>query len=196
MIKINLLDYGEEVRKVQIQKRTIRAAFIVLLWIVAIIFVWTMEQQKILGLKSETLELERQAKSLEPRVTAVKEMQKKVERLTHIVTGIQGLRDGQSQPARLLDDLNQWVPAGVWLNHIIQIDKVELRKQGRKINFEGGSNDVFEIKGMAFDNRSIAQYIEGLEKIPYFKSVILYSSEQKFVDATPVWRFFIFCHKA
>lgn len=196
MIKINLLDYGEEVRKVKIQKQTIRAASIVFLWIVAMVFVWAMEQQRTLGLKNEVLELEKQAKALEPRVNAVKEMQKKVKRLTQIVTGIQGLRDGQSQPSRLLDDLNQWLPEGMWLNHIMQIDKRELKRQGRRINFEGGSDDVFEIKGMAFDNRSIAQYIEGLEKVPYFKSVILFSTEQKFIDATPVWRFFIFCHKA
>ena len=80
MIKINLHDYREEIRKIEIQKRISRG-FYLLLGIVGLIVVsWVLDLQKLDGLRGEVQELQTQVKALEGDVKEIEGMKAKVKR--------------------------------------------------------------------------------------------------------------------
>jgi hypothetical protein len=51
-----------------------------------------------------------------------------------------------------------------------------------------------EIKGKANSDDAISRFIEGLEKIPYFKTVFLFKKELEEDKLTPVHVFTVYCY--
>lgn len=196
MIKINLLDFNEELKKVQIQKQVVSAASILVLALVLIVFVWAWEQSKNSRLTGEISELDSQINALESQYRVVKKMQKKTKRTNQIIAGIEDLRANQTQPAKLLDNLNQLIPDEIWLERIRIMTKRDVKKSGVTFEFEGGSDEIIEIKGVATQTQAVPLYIERLKKTPYFKTVYLLRIKRETLGANQTWLFHIYCHRA
>ncbi|MFQ5444163.1 MAG: PilN domain-containing protein [Nitrospinales bacterium] len=196
MIRINLFDYRTELQKIQIQRRVLISIAVMLIAVVLVGVNFIDWRMKISVLDAEVTDLESQAQALLPEVNVVRAMKKKEARISQIVEGIVGLRNNQTQPVMLLDDINLNIPNKIWLKKIEQTDKVTLTQKNIPLVFEGGSNDIVEIAGLSMDDQAVARFVEHLEKVNYLKSVVLYKTEQKLIGVIKVREFTIYCHRA
>ena len=77
MIKINLLDYREELAKVEIQKRAVMGVYLLGAILLLIAGIWVKDQMALDLVRGEVQELDAQVKALAPEVKIVKKMMAK-----------------------------------------------------------------------------------------------------------------------
>jgi len=212
MIRINLHDYRDELRKIEIQKRLVKSFSIVITAIVLIIVAWLIVQVKLDSIKSETRKLESQVGGLKKQVDKVNAMEARQKRLEDIIKGIEKLREKQLPASTLVGDLNFIIPKDLWLVSIVQRDLGDLkqrqipvimygdpskkmkRRNKKKKKSQALPKEFVEITGFALTENGVLEYIKNIEKIPYYQTVFLYKSVQTFVESQTVYRFTIFCY--
>jgi hypothetical protein len=213
MIYINLHDYREELRKIEIQKRVVKATsvvcVIILLVLLLVLVNWMVMQTQLDRVRGETQKLEMALKTLEPRVKAIKEMKTAKLRKEQIVKGIGLLRGKQFPVGKIINDLNIAVPEGVWLERVTQLTKSKLKdnkvpvilfgnpalsKKKKKRRRKGKKKKVeipefIKISGKALNEQLIAEYIKNLQDIPYYKLTFLHKSSQTILGGYPIYSF-------
>lgn len=218
MIKINLYDYREEVRRIHLQKSVVKGGAIIAGFFALILLSWMFDQSQLFLVKSEIKELEGEVQKLEKDVQVVRTMQAKKKRIETIVGGIEKLREQQLPVTRILTDLNLRVPDDIWLLSIKQKTKKELQKakvpiiliedpaqqaaakNKKRRKKKAGAikeeviSDFIEINGQSFEEQAVARYVQQLESIPYFKLAFLYKTERLLIGANPVYEFVIYCY--
>ena len=213
MIRINLHDYHDELRKIEIQKRVVKSLAVVIVAIFFIMVSWLIEQARLDSIKSETRKLESQVAALTSEVNLVKEMGGKVARLESIVLTIEGLREKQLPASTIIGDLNLMVPEGLWLHGIVQRDLDYLKKKikkfptimfgepvkkkkkkKRKRKKQVVYQDFVEVTGYALTESGVAEYLERLQKIPYYKATFLYKLSRTYIGGQAVHKFAIYCY--
>ena len=178
MIYINLHDYREELRKIETQKRVVKATSIICIIILLGLVNWMVMQSQLDKVRGETQELEKAVKALEPRVKAIRKMKTSKLRKEQIVEGIDRLRGKQFPVGKIINDLNMAVPEGVWLERVTQLTATKLRnkkvpvilfgdpalskkkkkrrRKGEKKETE--ASEFIEIFGKALNEQLIAEY--------------------------------------
>ena len=214
MIKINLYDYREELKRASIQKRVLKSGSIVVVALIMILFSWLIEKSRISAVDMEVKELQQQVNSLQGTVNLVKTMQTKQKRVSSILTGIETLRIDQMPATQILFDVNMGLPQAVWLTKIVQMNEKELsvmrvptiliksgadqaakKQKPRKVkDNKKPANEFLEITGYAMDDQSVARFVERLEEIPYFKTVFLFKTERSSIGSITVQKFSIYCY--
>lgn len=209
MIHINLHDYREELKKVEIQKRVVKAISIIGVIIFLALANWAVSQVQLDKVRAETQKLEKAVKKLDPQVKAIQKMQSSQKRKEQIVGGIDSLRGKQLPVSKIINDLNMAVPSGVWLDSVSQMTVKKLedkkvpvilfgtptakkkkrkrRKKGKKK--EKPAYEFIEINGKALGEQLIAEYIKNLQAIPYYKMTFLQRSTQTIMGGYPVYSF-------
>jgi Tfp pilus assembly protein PilN len=208
MIYINLHDYREELKKIEIQKRVVKATSVVCIIIILILVNWIVMQNKLEKVRGETQKLEMAVKNLEPRVKAIQKMKSSTLRRQKIVEDIDRLRGTQFPVGKVINDLNIAVPEGVWLERVTQLtaskfknkkipvilfdnpalsNKKKKRKKKRKKKNE--ISEYIEISGKALNEQLIAEYINNLQKISYYKLTFLHKSTQTIMGGYPIYSF-------
>lgn len=195
MIRINLLDYREELERVAVQKKTVTSLGVVSLFILLIVFVWIQKQGQIMNVQEQAAAVQEKVNTLEPQVRVIRKMKVRKRRADQIIEGIEKLRNDQASPSELLEILSEKIPKGLWLDAIRQVDKAYLKKKNIKIVFEDGSKEIIMIEGTALKESVILEYSQNLQLGKYFKSVIMYRIEKTILLREPVWKFTILCHK-
>jgi hypothetical protein len=209
MIYINLHDYREELRKIETQKRVVKATSIVCVIILLVLANWMVMQAQLDKVRGETQKLEMAVKALEPRVKAIQKMKTSKLRREKIVEGIDRLRGKQFPVGKIINDLNMAVPEGVWLERVTQLTATKLqnkkvpvilfddpaltkkkkkRKKKRK-NKKNETPEFIEIYGKALNEQLIAEYIKNLQEIPYYKLTFLQKSSQTIMGGYPIYSF-------
>ena len=214
MIRINLHDYHDELRKIEIQKRVVKSLSIVAVAIFFIIVSWLMEQAQLDSVKSETNQLKSQVAALKGPVDKVKEMEGKQKRLQTIISGIENLREKQLPASAIVGDLNLMIPEGLWLGGIVQRDLETLerrrkdfptimfgdpakkKKKKRKKKKKKGPppNEFVEVTGYALTENGVAEYLKRIQEIPYYKTTFLYQLSQIYIGSHAVHKFIIYCY--
>lgn len=214
MIKINLHDYREEVKRSTIQKQILMSGSLVMGCVFMILFSFLIEKSRISKVDMEVRDLKNQVNALQGEVNQVRTMQSRQQRVGTILTGIENLRANQMPATQTLYDVNLSVPDEIWLTKITQMDKQGLTKgnvptifldgpttPGANNNAQGNTNspkkegkEYIEIKGHALEDDSVARFVEQLEAIPYFKMVFLYKTELALIGKTKVRKFSIYCY--
>ncbi len=202
MIKINLYDYREELKRITVQKRVLQSASMVAAFMCLILFTWLLEKSRISAVQMELADLEQQVNALQPTVNLVKGMQRKQSRVEKILTGIEGLRTNQMQATGILFDVNQKVPEEVWLTSVSQKSKKDLVSAKVPVILFANSKSkpatnqspFFEITGYALEDQSVARFVERLEQIPYFNMVFLFNTEYQGIGKFAVRKFTIYCY--
>ena len=214
MIKINLFDYREEVKKATTQKHVLMSASLVMVFAFMILFSWLIEKSRISRVDMEVQDLQQQVTALQPEVNRVKTMQAKQKRVGTILTGIEDLRANQMPATQTLYDVNLSVPDEIWLTKITQMSKEGLtRGKVPTILIDGAvkpaatnqnnnnsnkpkkaNKEFIQIDGHALEDNAVARFVERLEEIPYFKMVFLYKTEQTLIGDTKVRKFSIYCY--
>ena len=215
MIKINLHDYREELVKVEIQKRVVMGIYLLGAIILFIGGIYVKDQIALTVIQGEVQELDQQVKALEPEVKLVKGMMAKTKRAETILTGIEKLRNDQMEATRILGDLNLRVPKNIWLTDIAQKTTLDItqgrvpvilfddpvrlkndKKNKRRKKGQAGESDYefMQIKGKAFKEQQVVEYLKDLEKVPYFKIVFIHKTKRQLMGVYPVYDFVIYCY--
>jgi len=84
---------------------------------------------------------------------------------------IENLKKNQSVPVRLLDDISNLLPDGIWLSAV------------------GYNNPQVTIEGIGFTNMDVVAFVENLKKSPTYSEVYLEETKQAKVDKTDVYNF-------
>ncbi|MCK9274440.1 MAG: PilN domain-containing protein [Syntrophales bacterium] len=177
MIKINLIPYHEEMKKIQARRQLVigAGAVIFLLLALASVHLFMTMSVKALHTKVEaaTSELER-LKAITGNLDKFKTDKALVEKKLSIINNLEGDR---KESIHLLTELSKSIPAGkMWLTLF--------SKKERKISLEG----------MAVNNDAIASFMDRLEESPFIKSVDLVTSRQTYyADKIELKQFMLLC---
>ncbi len=190
MLTINLFDYRQELKRIAIQKQVLAGASVVVAAFVLCAVSYVLEQTKIGGMNSEIESVQADVSSLDGKVKKVKGLKTRGKRLSGIIEGMRTFRGGKRTPTRLLEDVYRAIPDGLWLDELevmtwkkvkgkgvpviffrdpaIKIKSKKRKKGEPKVH---DPEDFVRLEGFAFSDQRVADFIEGLEKVPYFKTV-------------------------
>ncbi len=209
MIHINLHDYRDELRKIEIQKHVVKAASVVGVVVILVIANWLVEQVQLDKVRAETQKLEKAVQALDGEVKRIQQIQSSWARKEQIVAGIDKLRGNQFPVSKMINDLNMAVPEGLWLTSLSQMSQEKIKKKKIPIILfgdpskkekkkrkkkkgkeeEAAVNEFVEISGQALNEQLIAEYIKKLQEISYYKLTFLHKSRQTILAGYPIYTF-------
>ncbi len=162
MIRINLLPTKKKKKKPTPVPGYIAATVILtVIVVIALVFVYYQTQSTYNTLKATKADNEARLKDLRAKLKKLKNYEKLVVDVEKKKKIIIGLREKQSVPVKILDELSRQLPTGVWLS--------ELRYNGRNI----------KLVGSAFTNSDVVNYVNNLKKSNLFSSVFLAESKHR-----------------
>jgi len=172
MIKINLLPEKRRRRRVTPFLNILIPGSIITGITILLLIIFTFH----LNSKISTLENEKTIK--EKRLNELKETLKEVENYERDNKAyreksriIELLQKNQSVPLRLLDEVSERLPEGVWLTALVD-------KKG-----------VVSIEGYAFTNSDLVGYVQNLKNSKYLTDVALLESRQTTYEDVQVYKF-------
>ena len=170
MIRINLLPSGKK-RAITIPPAFIYGTIASILMIVAIVVFTIYLNGNISKMESDIFIKEKKLNELKVVLKEVENYEKDNQEFRMKVEIIEKLRKNQIIPLRLLDEVSERLPKGVWLNNLID---------------KGGS---VSIRGYAFSNSDLVSYVQNLKGSKFFVDVMLVESRQKKIDEYMVYQF-------
>ena len=171
MIKVNLLPVKRKKKHKPIPSFIVTMVIIVIVTIIvmanlAFFFNSRLSKKKALFKTNENkiVELKQKIKEVEN----FEQLNKTIEQRNGI---IEQLRKNQSMPVRLLDEANNLLPSGVWL------DKMAV------------SGENVSMEGYAFANSDIVTYIDNIKNSQIFTEVYLQESKSTTIENTLLYMF-------
>ncbi len=171
MIRINLLPGKRRKKAFKLDNRFVPGiAFGVLAVIVMVILFFHLNNQ-IDSIKAEKVIKESRLAELKVKLKEVENYEKDNElyRLKNKV--IEQLKAKQGLPLRLLDEVSELMPKGVWITALVD---------------KGG---VVSLQGFAFTNPNLVNYVQNLKGSKYIVDVTLIESRQKKVGDAMIYGF-------
>ena len=159
MIRINLLAVERERTKRRAlipaaQRVTIGAVLILLATALGIGWWWWALRQTSANLDTDIRQAETALKQLQSVLSQVRKFEADKASLQQRVTVIEQLRQGQSGPVRVIDEISKAVPEYLWLTEIVQ------------------KGEVFTISGMSTSIPGLTDFIKNLESSAWFADQI------------------------
>ena len=180
MIRINLLPYRAARKKENIRKQvSIFCLFVLLLMTSLAYYTWLVDK-KIDRLSIQIANINNEIKRYKAKADKVTKIEKQLEDLKKKINVINSLETRRKAPLMLLEGMTTLVVKNrMWLSSLS----------------EKGSQLV--LKGLAFDNKTVADFMTNLEKSPLFKRVDLKNLQMKKIKGNINMKSFeIICQKA
>lgn len=114
---------------------------------------------------------EEKLKKLQAALEEVKNYEKDNKAYREKNSIIEQLKKNQIIPLRLLDEVSEMLPKGVWLTGLTE---------------RGG---IVSIEGFAFTNNDLVTYVQNLKGSKYFTEVMLVESRQAELEAFSIYKF-------
>ncbi len=158
MIKINLLVEARAEKVARAPLLVLGAAkinnYIILgLLVVGLAYVglryWKLSS-KLADIKAEIATNQREYDRLKPIIAEVEAFKKKNAELKHKIEVIEGLKQNQFGPVRVMDEVSKALPDLVWLTSMTL------------------SGNVLSVQGQALNENAVANFISNLAASPYF----------------------------
>lgn len=160
MIRINLLRSREEEGKERIWKMILALVGCLVIVVGGILFSYFYNANEIRKLDNQVASYNEEIRQLRILTRDVNKFKAEKEDLQRRLNIIYTLQRAKTGPVRVLDELAMALPGKLWLTSLKE-------KDGK-----------MELKGMAFDNPTIAQFMTNLEKTGVIKNVELVVSQQ------------------
>ena len=180
MIKINLLPFRVARKKENIRK--LISIFLLLIFLTIVALVWyTMNMNKqILEDKEKTKQVNHQILKYKEKADRVAKIKKDLKVLEEKLEIVSSLKKQRGEQLILFDKMTDLiVPQRMWLE-----------------SFKTNENSV-TIKGIAFDNPTIAEFMDKLENSSIFDKIDLKTAKMKnFKDGVMLKSFELLCSKA
>lgn len=162
MIRINLLPFRAARRKENIRQQISIFCLLVVFVVVSLIYYTHWVDRRIDGLNQEISRVKHEItlyKSKADKVTQIKKKLKNLERKLDIVKSLEAERRG---PVTLIDAFTGLIiPDRMWLT--------SMKTSGKNV----------VIQGMAYDNKTVADFMTAIETSPLFASVNLKTLQMK-----------------
>ncbi|MCG6907185.1 MAG: PilN domain-containing protein [Desulfobacteraceae bacterium] len=180
MIRINLLPFRAARKKENVRKQASIFMLSIFLGVILLGYLSFMFGSKVGKMSTRIQETKTALAQFDVQAKEVDQIQKDLEVLKKKIDVITNLKSNRKGPVLLLDSLTQLViPKRMWLTN--------LEAKGDGVN----------IKGVALDNRTVADFMTQLEKSKLFASVNLSTLNQKTIrDEMNLKSFIITCNKA
>lgn len=161
MIKINLLPTVREVKK----RETIRQQMAVVIGAIIIEFIFIGYVNARIGgqikrTRNDISSTQSEIRKLEEIIKEVKDIEKKRNELEAKLKVIDNLEKGRVASVMILDELSKVIPEKMWIT-----------------NYQESQNNL-QLKGIALNNQTVAEFINNLEKSEIFQGVRFGSSKQ------------------
>src|SRR5262245_43811335 len=172
MIRINLLAVERERKKATrvvvisaAQRATIGASLILVATVLGVVWwYWSLHQQSI-GIDAESARAGGQAQQLRSVLAQVQKFEARKAQLQQRVSIIEQLRNGQSAPVHVLDEISKSLPDRLWLTDMTQ------------------TGNEFAISGMTTSMTAVSDFIANLEATQWFKRPVEIVDSQVQTDA-------------
>lgn len=161
MIKINLLPVRAAQKKERLRGQLIVLALSVIVSGGICVGAYTHIEMKIADERAEVNRMRNEISSLKKKIGEVGRFKKLQSELKGKLEVLDSLKEGRSGPAKYLDELNNLIPEKLWLTEFAEI------------------NGVVSVKGVALNEKRVAEFMRGLTVSKYFKNVDLVQTEQK-----------------
>lgn len=169
MIRINLLPTK---KKPMIIPPVLIYGVIATVLVLAALIVFTVYMsKKVTNMQAEISTKEQKLNQLKVALKEVENYEKDNAEYRQKVAIIEQLKKNQIVPLRLLDEVSEMLPEGVWLTKIAD-------KLGR-----------VQIEGYAFSNPDLVNYVQKLKDSKYLIAVTLVESKQETVEGISVYKF-------
>jgi type IV pilus assembly protein PilN len=139
--------------------------------IIALFAITLFLNNKVSGLQSDLSAKENRLKELKQAIIEVQNYEKYNKELLDKTRIIEILKKDQTVPLRLLDEVSEKLPKGVWLTGLT--DK----------------NRFINIEGYAFTNYDLVGYVQSLKESKYLTDVTLIESRQEAIDTFEIYKF-------
>ncbi|MBF0242327.1 MAG: PilN domain-containing protein [Desulfamplus sp.] len=179
MIKINLLPFRAARAKENIRRQV--SVFLLLLVFVALSMVYatTIIDKKIKSLEDGVAHLNEQIVIYKAKADEVTAIEKELAILEQKLNAVRDLESMRKDPVILLDAMTRLVvPDQMWITYMQT------------------SDSTVTLRGVAFDNRTVADFMTNIENSPLFKSVDLQTLQMQDVQSVKVKTFEVLSHKA
>jgi len=179
MIRINLLPFRLARKKENIRQQISIFLLLIAFVIVVLYGASQMVNKKIVSLKQETDQVNLQITKFKEKAARVKKIKADLKNLEEKLAIVKSLQKQRDQQYILFDTMTQLiVPGRMWLD-----------------SFKTDASSV-TISGIAFDNPTIADYMENLEKSALFETVDLKTAQMKKIkDDVTLKSFELLCQK-
>jgi len=168
MIRINLLPTKKILKIPPIFSYSVIATVI----LVIVLFVSGLYlSSKVSGMHAEMSAKEKKLEELKKAINEIKNYEKNNEEVREKTRIIEQLKKNQVVPLRLLDEVSEKLPKGVWLT---------------LLNEKGGT---INIEGYAHTNYDLVAYVQSLKESKYLTDVTLVESRQTDIDPFSVYKF-------
>jgi type IV pilus assembly protein PilN len=170
MIRINLLPTKRK-RALIIPPPVIYGAVALVVLIIVTVILTLFLNKQISTVQNKIFAQEQRFNSLQSRLEEVKNYERDNEEYRKKTKIIEQLKKNQIVPLRLLDEVSQMLPKGVWLSEMVD------------------SGGIITINGHAHTNYDLVTYIQKLKGSKYIEDVTLVESRQKDIDNFSVYKF-------
>jgi type IV pilus assembly protein PilN len=196
MIRINLIPYRELREKENIRKQ-ISIFFLSFLIAVAILVVYNLSLQKrIDGLNTKIANKKRMLAKIESQAREVDRIKKELEKLEKKTKVIKNLEQKRKDAFFLLDNMTRMVAKNTsnsGSDSLSDNDDTSVKRLWFTDFHAKGDN--IDIKGIAMDNKTVADFMTGLENSKLYKKVNLKTLKHKQIRNLKLKSFEITCRK-
>ena len=169
MIRINLLP-GK--KKPLILPPVLIYGTIATFIVIVVLVVFTVYlNKKVSAMQSNVFVKEKKLNDLKAKLKEVKDYEKDNEEFRQKTKIIEQLKKNQVVPLRMLDEISEQLPKGVWLTKLTD-------KKG-----------LVNIEGFAHSNYDLVAYVQNLKGSKYLKDVMLVESRQAEEEGVSVYKF-------
>ncbi|RJQ20310.1 MAG: hypothetical protein C4560_05300 [Nitrospiraceae bacterium] len=168
MIRINLIPSKKEIK---IPSVLIYGAVATAVLAAALLVFAVYLNSRVSSMKAEVSAKEKRLAELKEMIKEVQSYEKDNEEFRRKTMIIEQLKRNQVIPLRLLDEVSDKLPKGVWLTALVD---------------KGG---LMSIDGFAHTNDDLVGYVQGLKASKYLTDVMLVESRQTNIDEFSVYKF-------
>ncbi|MCI5210156.1 MAG: hypothetical protein D3910_15480 [Candidatus Electrothrix sp. ATG2] len=159
MIRINLLPVRQMKQKTQAMRQLVAGAFLLAVTVVVLLLASVFLLTKVSGLEGDIQVLTAKKKELQKTLDLITKLEKKKELVEKQISIVHDLQKKSQLTVRVLDEVARITPhERMWLLSLSQ------------------NVSSLQLDGMALDNRTIANYLDGLNESPFFTNVTLKKS--------------------
>lgn len=155
MIRINLLPIKQLAAEVSRRREITIGAVVLGIALLALGSMHLLQSFQLSGLETEMAQLRGELQALNTKIKEIGDLQNKIKEARGKNKIIDDLKKKKSGPVLVMENLANAAPATLWLTDLKE---------------SGGS---LALSGLAVDNKTVADFISGLEASKHFKSVEL-----------------------
>lgn len=154
MIRINMLPH--ERKKTSVVTIEIIAAGALIFVVLVGVAIWSHYLDTVMDEKLATIDRkDKQVEELQVIIDQVMKYEQDVKNLENKVNTIKDLKNNQTGPVQLLDELNRRLPEEIWIGNL------------------NTAGDLVTIRGYGLSQTSVGDFMSSLESSPYFHDINL-----------------------